>query len=202
MKLTEMSLDGYLRKHTANIHLRTEQALEPMRLFNGLTSANYGTFIQIQYRWHKEMESMLLAAKPSLVFDGYVYEPKVPLLEKDLKALGLSADAIDFQGWKNPAVPGIIYVLEGSMLGGTVISKHLIRQGISADCRHYFTHCAEAAKTVWPLTRKYLQSIENTGYYFDACLKTSISCFEKMMEITKSEIALKAVTETLTEGPA
>lgn len=196
MKPTDKSLDTFLRKHTAVIHKRTEENLEPLQLFNGLTIPNYTTFIKIQYYWHRAMESMLLAANPSLDFNGYAYMLKAPLLEKDMIALRIQPENFDFRKWKNPALPGIIYVLEGSMLGGTVISGHLAEQSIPAECRNYFSYCAKAAKTIWPQTRKYLRSIENTGYYFDACLKTSISCFEKMMEIN-AQIRLAATSEGL-----
>ncbi len=197
MELTKPTLDLFLRKHTLTVHQRTEQALEPLQLFNQLTLSNYGTFIRIQFLWHDAMEALLRGAKPSLIFDGYAYKPKAALLKKDLKSLGLSDEPLNFRSWKNPALPGILYVLEGSMLGGTIIAKHLEAQGIPPDCRNYFSYCAENAKSIWPLTRKYLQTIQDTGYFFDCCLKTSISSFEKMIEITESEIKSTSLMEGL-----
>jgi len=56
---------------------------------------------------------------------------KVPLLEKDLRAFGQSAELLErctnLPELKTPAqVLGCLYVIEGATLGGQIISKHLL----------------------------------------------------------------------------
>ena len=182
-------LDAYLRERTSAIHVRTEAELEPLQLFANLNLRNYATFISIQHKWHLALEKILEATSPYLIFNDYAYALKAPLLQVDLNALGKTSVEYSLPRIHNPAIPGIIYVLEGAMLGGTVISKQLVDKGIDQQFRNYFSHCSLEAKKVWPLTRKYLQNIEDSGHQFDACLKTSIFCFEQMIEITKEEIA-------------
>ncbi len=193
MEATIPKLDGYLREHTTLIHKRTEKVLEPLELFTNLTLSNYSMFVYIQYRWHLELEQILATANPAFVFDGYQYNPKIDLLRKDLEAFGIKAEP-DFVKKMELDIPGIIYVLEGSMLGGTVISKHLEDGGIEPQYRHYFSHCKESAKNVWPLTKKYLQSIENSSNKFDASLETSAICFERMIDIAQEEISKKSLS--------
>ena len=186
-------LDGYLREHTTHIHKLTENVLAQLDLFTNPRIENYGIFIQIQHQWHQAIEAILSSANPSLNFEGYLYIPKTNLLKKDLDALGIETREPVFINWKNPAIPGLIYVLNGSMLGGAVISKHLEAAGIDIKYRHYFTHCAEAGKIVWPLTRTYLQKQEAVGNLFDLCLRTSISSFELMIEIAEAEMAKREI---------
>lgn len=188
MNFQDTKLDSFLRKETTDIHQRTEEALEPLELFTNLSLKKYSTFVLIQYRWHEILESVLASINSSYNFDGYHYNPKTPLLLKDLKALNIAPKKKVPININELSIPGIIYVLEGSMLGGTVISKQLAIGGIQPMYRHYFSHCAKSAKNVWPLTRKYLQSIEYSQAGFELCLETSKYCFELMIDLAREEI--------------
>lgn len=118
-----------LQRETAAEHAAVEAATGIMRPDIGLS--DYRTFLQRTYGFYLPVEQVLerFGVWPALELDASV-RPKLGWLASDLVALGQDPDALALC----PAPPefatlaeavGCAYVLEGSTLGGRVISRHV-----------------------------------------------------------------------------
>lgn len=109
-----------------------------------ITNAEYTRIITQMYGFYVPLEARLAAFDAQFAVCGIDFERrrKVPLLERDLIALGVPASEIaelslctclpSIQSF--PQAVGVIYVLEGSTLGGRVISRHLMyRLGLKSE---------------------------------------------------------------------
>lgn len=114
------------------------------------------------------------------VFDGFLaaWEPAVghallqrrewlharsrrPFLQQDLRALGAGASvAATIAPLPSAAAAwGSVYVMEGSALGGTMISRSLAAAGLTPDCgAAYFHGWGEATGRMWREVRGLLES--------------------------------------------
>jgi heme oxygenase len=141
-----------LRARTADAHERVERALpltDP-----ALDRATYAGVLARFHAFHAALEPRI-AAVPGLDALGLEMEGrrKLPLLERDLRELGRGAIA------GAPPVPevgsvaaalGCMYVLEGSTLGGRVISRHLAALGIAPGSGGaYFSGYGERTGEMW-----------------------------------------------------
>lgn len=122
-----LSLHARLRTETAPSHQRLERSLDLLRLpqdrdrFTALLVRFHG--------FHRAWEPALLRSLSTALVPG----PRLPMLEEDLGRLGLShhtvrdspscAQAASLGEHPDTAL-GSVYVLEGSTLGGRVISHH------------------------------------------------------------------------------
>ncbi|WP_157199569.1 GAF domain-containing protein [Methylomonas koyamae] len=137
----------------------------------GYTLANYRLLLQTFYRLYRGLEQRLaeFAAGPVAGFD-YAARAKLPWLEADLRHFG-----IDPAGLESAAAPvsvpaisglgdyvGVLYVIEGSTLGGQMIAKCL-RQHLgltpSGGARFYSGY-GEAGASMW---RGYLAFAESVA---------------------------------------
>ncbi len=126
-----------LRHGTRDLHDRIEANPRFGRLMSpGLSLAEYRGLLARLYGHHGPAEAALAAAAHRL--PAALEMPRrlrrTPLLAADLRALGLSAQAIAALPTCGPgAYPirtaeqawGTLYVLEGATLGGQVIARHL-----------------------------------------------------------------------------
>lgn len=120
-----------LREHTHESHRRLEGRLDLLErtislgLYRDLLARFYGFYVPAEARLAR-----LCFAMPAL---QDAQRRKEPLLVQDLKALGMSAGQIqslplcaDLPALAMlPQALGCLYVLEGSTLGGQIISRHL-----------------------------------------------------------------------------
>lgn len=153
--VTRMQL---LRDATRLVHSRIEgllPVLEP-----GLTRARYRRVIEAFYGFHAPLEASLMRAAAgegaALTLD---LRTKLPLLIADLRALGVTTAEIEaLPHCRNlPAIHspshaiGILYVIEGSTLGGQIIRKHL-RAALGIDGSTgtaYFTGYGPETRSMW-----------------------------------------------------
>ncbi|HEX8429996.1 MAG TPA: biliverdin-producing heme oxygenase [Longimicrobium sp.] len=141
-----------LRARTSDAHERVENALPLMN--PELDGATYARVIARFHAFHAALEPRL-AAVPGVDGLGLDLDArrKIPLLERDLRVLGKAAT----EG--APAIPevgsvaaalGCMYVLEGSTLGGRVISRHLATLGIDPGSGGaYFSGYGERTGEMW-----------------------------------------------------
>lgn len=127
--MTTALFDG-LRKATQNAHRELEDELDLLR--QPLSQARFQTVLQRFYGFLRVWEPAVGRHEPWQPMT--VGRRRLPLLKKDLEALGLgeaalagvpecpaASDLVDTAG----RALGSIYVMEGSTLGGKVITKAL-----------------------------------------------------------------------------
>lgn len=111
-----MSAIALLRARTASSH----EALDAAFGIEDLTSrADYLRFLQAHARALPKAESMAAAVWPAL-------RRRTPLLEADLCALGEKVELpVETDSEAGPGQWGALYVVEGSRLGGGLLSKRV-----------------------------------------------------------------------------
>ena len=127
MRSCVSSLHARLRTETAPAHERLERSLALLRL--PLDRDRFTALLVRFHGFHRAWEPALAGRLPV----AFVPAPRVPLIEQDLRALGLGDEAIGAiplcaqaaaLGDHPDSALGSVYVLEGSTLGGRVISRH------------------------------------------------------------------------------
>ncbi len=134
---------------------------------------------------------------------GFDYAPRTPLLEADLYSLGLDPRAA---GWLSAgAAPqanstwslgGMLYVVEGSVLGGSMMYKAteilLARSGASGNA--YWGWCRQVGASRWAMTCRLLQDLatsEAARAEMISGAKTAFSYFvlwlDCRQDVTRSE---------------
>lgn len=148
-----MSLHARLKLETASLHDQIE-AQSPMKrlLSPDLTQAEYARALNVIWDIYDELEPALqnnqelLAALPDLHQRG-----KLVSLRNDLRALGQTVFWERTQGQYSYAKAlGTMYVLEGSTLGGQVITKNLRRHAFIGDHNlQFFNHYGSETMNYW-----------------------------------------------------
>jgi heme oxygenase (biliverdin-IX-beta and delta-forming) len=156
-----------LRVETRPAHDRIEQAIDLAGRMGSL--AGYRATLERFYGFHVVWEA---AAEP-LIADGEFFQPrkKTDLLLRDLRALGASDAAIaslpvcdGLMPLSSPAAAfGSMYVIEGSTLGGAIISKHVERAlGVHPEAGSaYFHSYGPATGRMWTKFRARLLSLSS-----------------------------------------
>lgn len=122
---------GKLKEATRTQHENLENTVDVMN--NMFSLDNYKTLLTKFYRFYAAIEPKVAAN--DLLSAGFDFSArrKLPLLEKDLKALGIFENVQKETAlWTDlPALDstakafGSLYVMEGATLGGQVIMRHL-----------------------------------------------------------------------------
>lgn len=128
-----LSILKHLRQETSERHAGLEQSMPVMdpRLSRG----DYRALLEGFFGYYAPLEARLSASPvwAELTFD-FAARRKVPRLEQDLVALGLTAKELTRlprcaelpELDTLPQVLGCLYVIEGATLGGQVITRHLL----------------------------------------------------------------------------
>lgn len=120
-----------LRHATQDAHRLVEAVPLMQALAQGqVDSAAYAQILRRHHALLAGFEAQLANWLTTLVGNGWHYRRRVPALRDDLRALGqqpdlpaaLPASADDAARW------GMLYVIEGSQLGGRVIARNLRKQ--------------------------------------------------------------------------
>lgn len=166
------SLRALLRAGTQAQHERLNRhALLAGLSQPGYALANYRLLLQTFYRIYRGLEQRLaeFAAGPVAGFD-YAARAKLPWLQADLRHFGIDPTALESAAApvSVPAISGVgeyvgvLYVIEGSTLGGQMIAKCL-RQNLdltpSGGARFYSGY-GEAGASMW---RGYLAFAESVA---------------------------------------
>ncbi len=118
-----------LKEATRTQHENLENTVDVMNQMFSLE--DYKTLLTKFYRFYAAIEPRVAANDLEKAGFDFAVRRKTPLLEKDLKALGIFEDAQNGLWTDLPALDstakafGSLYVMEGATLGGQVIMRHL-----------------------------------------------------------------------------
>lgn len=120
-----------LKEATKPQHDSLENAVDILRTAS--TLEGYANLLRGFYSFHASIEDSLSHLDWQKLNFDYDSRRKKHLLAKDLEILGIDVDKLS--GWQDlpavaeaPQAVGCLYVLEGSTLGGQIISRHLAKQ--------------------------------------------------------------------------
>ena len=121
-----MNLHQALKSQTAQLHNEIENDLDLMRL--DLSRQDYQTVLERFYSFYVPFENLL---HESIYSDFLKPRSKISHLIKDLSFLGVQIDGLDHFSEKDlfplntpEQILGVLYVLEGSTLGGRILTQH------------------------------------------------------------------------------
>lgn len=152
------SILAQLKSQTANQHQQTEDLVDVMR--DDLSLEDYKKLLARFYAFYKSFEpKMSDALRENPIDFDYENRQNTPKLFKDLKSLGMSETEISaiktFDDLpvlnSKEKIFGALYVIEGSTLGGQVISRHLKEKfGLDDDSGiAFFSGYGKETGTMW-----------------------------------------------------
>jgi heme oxygenase (biliverdin-IX-beta and delta-forming) len=164
------SLLARIRSETRPFHERLERQMILMR--PDLSLARYRDVLEAFHGFYKPWEAAIFPLLDSALPASLASRRKLPLLEEDIRALGGSPESVaccpDLPSTGDLALAlGSMYVLEGSTLGGQIISRHLARRFCfpkQGGCRFFTAYGPETGR-MW---REFGAILENqSGPEFD-----------------------------------
>jgi heme oxygenase len=134
LTIAESPVAQILKAQTAERHRITEEILLP-HLESAVTTEAYANILKTFYGFHYPVEQSVAAVLPSSVLPDVDLRLKSQAILQDLAAIGHGEDDIPLctalpQAGTAGRALGILYVLEGSTLGGKSITQLLLRNGI------------------------------------------------------------------------
>lgn len=129
----------------------------------------YIRVMQVFHDFYAEFDQPIVDALPSLggLTDPLDYTPRAPMFASDLQAMGVVPSG------PRPAAPtpvriigpsrlaGVLYVVEGSMLGGAALNRcaRRILQADDVKGRFYWQWCRDNAGSRWHAVRRAVEDI-------------------------------------------
>jgi len=154
-----------LRSETKSIHQALEKVLIP-----GIKQANspeaYAGILKTFYGYFKGMEPILDAQLSDKLVPAYSKRRKSNVILEDLKSMNMSGElavANDLPEISTvPQALGALYVLEGSTLGGRVITKMLMQNLNLTDTKHlqFFSGYGDQTEMMWG---SFLETLNNAS---------------------------------------
>jgi heme oxygenase (biliverdin-IX-beta and delta-forming) len=176
-----------LRNETAECHTALEKNPYSIALMHtNVTMEDYSTYLQklygFVYGFEKTVFPLLTAVDPDIES-----RRKSRLMEQDIKLLGgnltklqvMSEDVFKEHYISQAAALGGLYVLEGSMLGGNIIKKHL-QEKLSdsvVNKTNYFTAYGTELGKVWKVFLNLLTQNASDAVKEEAIIKSAITTF-------------------------
>lgn len=148
-------LSDYLKKKTEIYHKEIEEKLESNKLFNStFTDKNYYKMLQVNHVFLKSYEDSIkqFLTEKDLKNLALTKLNKLQLIEKDIQELGIEPQMANkqFELESRAEAIGVLYVIEGSMLGGNVIAKTLKKYPfLENKSFNYFGHYGENLGQAW-----------------------------------------------------
>ncbi|MEQ8240330.1 MAG: biliverdin-producing heme oxygenase [Cyclobacteriaceae bacterium] len=174
-----MMLSHFLKVNTADIHKKTESTFKRINLMSSNFSVmDYKNLLTVQLVWHDVLEAHL--SRQNI---GYQYQNKAKLIENDLHQLSVLNTPFPEVKLPESLHPvGLIYVLEGSMLGGMFILKFLLNQNIPEDALTFYQYCKSSGAKSWKAGQAFIDQPEFLAEQ-EAILKSATYAFELMDEV-------------------
>ena len=175
-----------LKEKTKSLHDKLEQQFQSAKIFDKTyTLDNYRKLIHFNYLFLLNFESDVFKALSKETAQNLHLEKrrKLPLIEKDLSSLNIEkSEPENLPEIVNEAEAfGVLYVMEGSTLGGNVIAKQLAKspefQNISF---HYFNCYGEDTGVLW---KNFKESLDEniSEHQYDDVLRGAMRAFEFLL---------------------
>lgn len=181
-----------LKEETAPYHVQTEQNPYASAITGGtITLERYRSYLEKFYGFVRPVESEL-AEHPAWAQYDFDFEStqKAGLLEKDLEHLGLSRQNVlelpicpDVPGTSTFAqAVGVMYVLEGSILGGQMIIRMLKPiLSVTEDTNgHYFNSYGIHTRDKWKAFQGLLMQVADSKEQEDQIVQAAKDTFTKL----------------------
>lgn len=147
-----------LRTATADIHTAIETEADVERRLRDLAErpAMVGRFLVL----HRAVEDAVAPWRAAFEADGYEPDRRSPLILAGLEALGAPTPAREL----SVALPtygeaiGWVYVAEGSMLGGRIMQKGMVRDGIPLTGLEFLDPWGDETGSRW---RAFMRTMES-----------------------------------------
>lgn len=178
-----------LKQETRGQHENTESDVDLMR--PDFTRENYRDLLVKFYSFYKPFEEKMseAIAKNSIEFN-HNERLNTPKLERDLRALGMSDEEISKIETTNELpnldsgerIFGSLYVIEGSTLGGQVISRHL-KQNLGMDETNgtaFFSGYGKDTGPMWKAFGDAITKFAETSENQDEIIAGANETFEKI----------------------
>lgn len=188
----KVSILTRLREETAPYHMQTEQNPYATAITDGtITLTQYKNYLEKFYGFVRPVEARLAQHADWEVYNfDYETTQKTSLLEKDLQSLGLSRQEIEAlpecpdlpeQGIFTQAA-GVMYVLEGSILGGQMIIRMLNRAlGVQSETNgHYFNSYGDKVRERWKSFQQLLMETADSTTREDQIIEAAKETFRKL----------------------
>lgn len=163
-------LSEHLKKHSRPDHDSIENSIDLLSFSKDLNK--YTNLIEAFYGYYFNLENSLKNFELEFKEVGINLEEraKLALLDQDLKNLGLTSLQISQLPICNelpqldtfPQAMGVLYVLEGSTLGGQIISKQLAKSQILIDGENrasFFISYGPSTMPMWLSFKKSLDTL-------------------------------------------
>lgn len=154
-----------LRTATWTAHQSLEKQVDVRHRFSSL--AEYQGHLVRMWGFCAGLESHLADEQFADVLPDYAARRKLPLLKRDLTALGLSSDTVDTlpicrklpDCSDTAAALGCVYVLEGSTLGGQTLLP-VVESRLGLHAGHGAAFLASYGAEVGPMWKRFGQALE------------------------------------------
>ena len=167
------SVRSVLREQTDDIHQLLHRHSSFVALFNqNLKADEYQRLIERLFGFYAPLDDAVeaLISNAGSALHDYGYTRRSTLLGRDLLDLGVQQSAIDAL----PRCPqtnkvvtpetlgGVLYVVEGATLGGSVIERALSKtlRADGPEGKRYWAWCREEGKYCWSKLNAYLDGLE------------------------------------------
>jgi heme oxygenase len=175
-----MSLHAHLRSNTRVWHDRVDAAFDQ---FDLAIEPGYRSFLEAHSLVVPGLEQHLVKSESYRRFPGWAGEWRAPALWADLRAMGVAekmAPVLDQNhlsfGAADPDLVGLMYVLEGSRLGGRVLARR-VETGGHPWARAATRYLSEDGGISWRMFLDHLATIEFTDAETEAALAAAIRVF-------------------------
>jgi heme oxygenase len=168
-----------LRGATAQSHSEIERLLA---LDARIGMQRYGQVIRGFEAFLRAWEPEVHAALPGHLREWFDARCRGRLARKDLETLGLAPADVVVPAWigaSAEAALGSLYVIEGSALGGQVISRALRDSlGLSADRgATFFNGWGSRTGAMWREFQQVLATVDEPGFDRDAACRSAVRTF-------------------------
>ena len=160
-----------LKEHTRDVHAALEKKLlTHIQVVND--AERYRSLLTLMYGYYAAVERQLEFFKDNL--PDYNRRRKSEAILNDLQHLGFSTDAMPVCNDvpvidSVPSALGAMYVLEGSTLGGKIISRMLLRQVPTLDGSiNFFQGYSEETMDMWQKFKNHLHTSVTEHNYNEA----------------------------------
>ncbi len=184
----ENPLHQILKQGTADLHRKIEGRSLLSRVMSAdFSDQEYTTLLEIFYSFYEPLESKLQRTDGlGTWIDSLSERWKVNSLRKDLGAVPHSTRKFDkeIQDLSLSQAFGVLYVLEGSTLGGQVIHRQLkANPALSHRTFHFYNHYGARTGEYWQKFLKAMEAASNAGQIEkQPCLDAARAVFEMMIQ--------------------